>query len=99
MKGHCKYILLGYDSVTLVNTQNHFLKVKSLPLNGWYQESNYLRSTKLQCRSMFMGPLPPPLLKKIQAMEFIDMAERMPETWLSESTEAAHRMSGSTSPQ
>jgi len=43
---------------------------------------------------MFMGdgliPLPPRLLKKIQAMEFIDMAELMPETWLSETTEEAH---------
>ena len=43
---------------------------------------------------MFMGdgliPLPPRLLKKIQAMEFIDMAELMPETCLSETTEEAH---------
>jgi len=35
---------------------------------------------------MFKGdgliPLPPCLLKKIQAMEFVDMAELMPETWL-----------------
>jgi len=43
---------------------------------------------------MFMGdgliPFPPRLLKKIQAMEFVDMAELMLETWLSEMTEEAH---------